>query len=86
MSLPIIPAIEKYDELPQIKGPKLHRFRSFRRIEYKELLSEVEDEESESFGIHGYVFRVLIDSKSFALKIVRYELYGWSPEVTMEGC
>jgi hypothetical protein len=56
--------IDKFDELPRIKGPKLRRFKDghYKRIEYLELLGRSD---------HSYVFRVQIDGEPYALKIVR---------------
>jgi hypothetical protein len=64
--------IDKHDELPQIDGPKLPCFkeRRYKKIEYLELLNPPREEEQSSNGGHGYVFKVLIDSEPYALKIV----------------
>jgi kinetochore complex Sim4 subunit Fta2 len=65
-------AIDQFDELPRINGPKLRRFRdSHKRIEYLELLGRSDDEDQLPNGDHGYVFKVQIDGKLYALKIVR---------------
>ena len=66
-------AIDLFDELPTIKGPKLRRFKDsfYKRIEYLELLGRSNDEEQLLNGEHGYVFRVRIDGELYALKIVR---------------
>jgi hypothetical protein len=65
-------AIDQFDELPRIKGPKLRRFKDgrYKRIEYLELLGTSDDEEQSPSGDHGYVFRVHIDGELYALKIV----------------
>jgi Kinetochore Sim4 complex subunit FTA2 len=71
-----VAAVDQYDLLPQIKGPKLRRFRDgrYNRIEYLELLGDaLRGEDASSTGVHGYVFRVRIDGEPFALKIVGYD-------------
>ncbi|KAF2175811.1 hypothetical protein K469DRAFT_763366 [Zopfia rhizophila CBS 207.26] len=66
-------AIDQFDELLRIKGPKLRRFKDghYKRIEYLELLGRSDDEEQLPNEDHGYVFRVRIDGELHALKIVR---------------
>ena len=69
--------INKYDLLPNIEGPKLHRFNDgqYKKIEYLDLLSSSDDSDEPFLGDHGYVFSVLIDSQPFALKIVGFALF-----------
>ena len=51
--------------LPDCKGPKLNRFvRTESPIEFVRLLSGND-------GVHSHVFQVTIDSKQYALKLVR---------------
>jgi len=66
-------AIDKFDYLPTVSGPKLGRFRNgrYKKIEFLELLGLSDDAEESPDGVHGHVFRVRIDSEPFALKIVR---------------
>ncbi|KAL9106676.1 MAG: hypothetical protein Q9227_008328 [Pyrenula ochraceoflavens] len=66
-------AIDQFDELPRIKGPKLGRFKNgqYKRIEYLELLGRSDKEERLQDGDHSYVFKVRIDGELWALKIVR---------------
>lgn len=65
-------AIDQFDELPRVKGPKLRRFKEgrYKKIEYLELLSGSGDDDELPSGDHGYVFRVRIDGELYALKIV----------------
>ena len=65
-------AIDQFNELPRIKGPKLRRFKDghYKSVEYLELLHRPDDEEQLPSGEHGYVFRVRIDGELYALKIV----------------
>jgi hypothetical protein len=64
--------IDRFDELPRIKGPKLHRFKNghYKKIDYLELLGRSDDDEQSPSGDHSYVFKVRIDGKLYALKIV----------------
>jgi hypothetical protein len=64
--------IKKRKSIPPVEGPVLSRFKDgrYKKIEYLELLNSSEDDDEEFIGEHGYVFRVLIDSELFALKIV----------------
>ena len=66
-------AIDKFEYLPTIPGPKLGRFKKGQhgKIEFLELLGSSHDGEDSPDGVHGHVFRVRIDSELFALKIVR---------------
>lgn len=66
------PAISKYDRLPHNGGmTSLPRFQGCTDdIEILELLGCDADNDFMPQGTHGYVFRVKIDSKPFALKIV----------------
>ena len=66
-------AIDRFHELPRVKGPKLPRFKDghYERIEYLELLSRSDD--GEPNGDHGYVFKVRIDGELYALKIACVE-------------
>lgn len=70
-------AIDLFNELPMIKGPKLRRFKDghYEKIEYLELLGISDDEEHLTNGDHGYVFRVRIDGELYALKIVCLGFY-----------
>jgi hypothetical protein len=55
-------AVDKHNFLPTIDGPKLSRFSDVPlQIQYLEKLSS---------GAHGYIFKVTIHSRYFALKIV----------------
>jgi hypothetical protein len=66
-------AIDQFDELPRIKGPKVPRFRDgrYKKIEYIELLGRSDGKDQLPEGDHGYVFKVRIDGVLYALKIVR---------------
>ena len=65
-------AVDQFDELPRIKGPKLRRFKDghYGEIEYLKLLRS-NDEEQLPNGDHGYNFSVRIDGEPYMLKIVR---------------
>jgi len=67
-------AIDEYDFVPNIEGPKLHRFKQgrYRKIEYLELLGHSDKNDALLLGDHSYVFSVLIDSEPFALKVVSF--------------
>jgi Kinetochore Sim4 complex subunit FTA2 len=68
-------AVDKYSLLPTIDGPKLPRFGNVPlRIQYLELLSTSMDSDGNPDAVHGYVFKVIINSKPFALKIVRLSI------------
>lgn len=69
-----IAAIDRFDALPRVDGPKLPRFKNGRydSIKYLNLLSEADDEQSPD-GDHGYVFKVCIDGELYALKVVSVE-------------
>ena len=65
--------IDRFDEMPRIKGPKLPRFKDghYKTIEYLQLLGGSNDADQLPIGDHGYVFKVRIDGEHYALKIVR---------------
>jgi hypothetical protein len=69
----VLHMINKYDQLPNLDGPKCWRFKNgrYRKLQFLELLGDSADEDD---GVpeatHGYVFKVDIDSQLFALKIV----------------
>lgn len=57
--------------LPECNGPKLQPFENPKTtIEFKDLISE-KDLTDSSAGGHAHVFKVSIQSKTYALKIVR---------------
>jgi hypothetical protein len=79
--------IEDTKELPTILGGRLHRFKSSSRdgkvhdIKYlarigqhSTITNHDSDDEVTSEGTHAQVFKVRIDSKIFALKIVRLSI------------
>lgn len=64
--------LPRYDEpLPQCKGPKLAPFQDrSAAINILRLISE-NDPEDTSGGGHAHVFEASINSKTYALKVVR---------------
>jgi hypothetical protein len=67
-------AVQRHASLPTVNGPKLDRFREHRNIKFIELLGHSRGDEGNLHATHGYVFKVVIDSESFALKIVRFRV------------
>jgi hypothetical protein len=62
--------------LPKCDGSKMHPFKDRKsEIKFLSLLSDP-DSDSRGSGGHGYVFKVSIKSKLYALKIVRIILYS----------
>jgi hypothetical protein len=62
--------IFRNDPLPKCEGPKMHPFKDRKsEVKFLSLLSEP-DSESRGSGGHGYVFKVSINTKLYALKIV----------------
>ena len=69
----MLPVSSYRQSLPQCKGPKLHPFQKGKAdIQFKRLLSNVQGtlNSSDQAG-HAYVFEISIDSKTYALKVVR---------------
>lgn len=69
----MLPVSSLTQPLPQCKGPKLHPFQKSKAdIQFKRLLSNAQGtlDSSDQAG-HAYVFEISIDSKTYALKMVR---------------
>lgn len=65
--------LETASQLPPCKGPKLRAFKDRHKpIEFLELISDL-PEDSDDSGGHGHVFKVRINEKIYALKIVRLD-------------
>lgn len=61
------------DELPPCAGPKLRAFPNRRpKIQW---LQQLERSPESELGSQGYVFRVLINSQTYVIKVVGFFLY-----------
>jgi hypothetical protein len=62
------PKSKKSEAAPALKDAAFSQFKDgrYKKIEYLEVLNMTAEDE------HSYVFRVLIDSETFALKIVSF--------------
>ncbi len=73
-----MPSIPSYDQpLPLCEGPKLHPFPKGKvDITFKRLLQNDQDSSDSSYEEgRAHVFEVSIDSKTYALKVVRVCVY-----------
>lgn len=71
-------AVESKAPLPDCEGPKLGKFQhGSAAIQFVDLLS------AETPGVDGHVFEVIIKSKHYALKMVKYKTVEASSETHM---